>query len=96
VEIAGGLDVIEQGAFHGCRNLQLIISGCKLINQEFSASTGVSHVEFSHELDGFAGYAFARCGSLEGVTLPSVMSIDKYAFTDCSSLTSVKIPSTYS
>jgi hypothetical protein len=58
VEIAGGLDVIEQGAFHGCRNLRLIISGCKVINQEFSASTGVSHVEFRHELDGFAAYAF--------------------------------------
>jgi hypothetical protein len=96
VELSGGFDKIEKGAFHGCRHLRLKISGVTVIGEEFIGSRGISDLEFSNELELVRANAFARCGSLKGVTMPSVRAIEKYAFSDCVSLKSLKMPSVLS
>eukprot|EP00984_Skeletonema_dohrnii_P013358 scaffold5517_cov77-Skeletonema_dohrnii-CCMP3373.AAC.4 len=89
-----GVYKIGKLAFYNCRCLQRIsgATGVRLIDEgAFYRCRRLKDVEFgSEKLERIGVGAFTRCGSLQGLKLPSVKIVDSHAFQFCINMTDVE------
>lgn len=101
VSLPNSVKVIEYGALYNCTKLKSIVLPEKLSSIEgdwnwddgvFAYCSSLTDVKFT-ACNYIGGYAFASCGALEHIILPSdLKAIDQYAFAYCQNLHSVDFP----
>ena len=95
VDFHDGIEIIEEGAFHGCSLLSgsIKLLGIRIIKAEaFSNCHRLTDVEFGDKLETIEQRAFFNCYSLRNAIIPSVRSIGKMAFCCCDALTDLDLP----
>lgn len=101
VSLPNSVKVIEYGALYNCTKLKSVVLPEKLSSIEgdwnwddgvFAYCSSLTDVKFT-ACNYIGGYAFASCGALEHIILPSdLKAIDQYAFAYCQNLHSVDFP----
>ena len=91
-----GLEVIGDGAFMNCEELQYISipSSCLTIGESaFEGCTGLKRMVLPKGTEEVSPSMFAGCLSMEYVVLPeTIVRIGRDAFAGCSALTDVNLP----
>ena len=93
VEFHDGVEIIEEGAFDGCRSLRGMIKllGVKIIKAEaFYDCDALTDVEFGDKLETIEKEAFNRCKALKKIKMPSVRTIGFRAFAWSKEITDVE------
>lgn len=94
--IPESVNIIEEGAFTGCENIEQINipeTVAVIRSKAFSGCTKLKTVVIPDKVTTIEKGTFSNCKSLESITIPtSVSSIGNSAFSGCTNLKSVKIP----
>ena len=94
--IPDGVRRIGEGAFSGCRLLEIIVisdSVTSIGEAVFSGCSSLASINIPDSVTSIGIHAFSGCRSLTSIVIPSsVTSIGDYAFYWCISLKSITIP----
>ena len=94
--LSNGITHIEEGAFLGAEIETLEFpKGYTDIEAEAFMGATFSYIEFSEDLKTIGDHAFAKCYSLNAITIPNgVTSIGDYAFANCYRVRTISLPRT--
>lgn len=93
--IPDNVEIIDQGAFSGCKNLvRILVPGTVQVISDtaFSDCENLQCIAFPEGTVKLGWYAFRGCRSLNDLTIPStVKEIGKFAFAGCDHLAAIKV-----